>query len=129
VCEAEIEQHRLVGIRGPGQLIDIEAMAEGGDLVGQHLIAERDRLPRERLAGQREDVAFVVARQEEHQRFVRSEQLLRIRGGERLGACQCCVVGELLFEPGRNGVQLALGIGNRCPQRRDRRRVLLALRL
>jgi hypothetical protein len=58
--------------------VDIESQSERGNLLRQDIGGQWDRLPVEPVPRQREDVAFAVAGQEEHQCLCVAEQLLSI---------------------------------------------------
>src|ERR1700687_5711877 len=87
-------------------------MAKGGDLIRQRLRAERDRLPREIFARQRKNVALLVAREEENERLVGIQELLRFIGRQRLGTGERRVVRKLLLEPPRVRGQLSFDLGD-----------------
>jgi hypothetical protein len=61
----EVEQRPLA--RG-GDVLDVEATTEGGNLVGQRLGVERDRRPAETVAGRGKDIRLLIARLDEDQR-------------------------------------------------------------
>ena len=78
--------------------LHIETAPEGGDFLRQVTRAERDWLPQEAFARQREDEGLRFAGQEEDQRLVGTEELLYLVGRKRPWARQRRIVGKSLLE-------------------------------
>jgi hypothetical protein len=70
----EIEQLRFAG--GIAGLADVEPPAEGGNLLRDRIRTERNPLPVEPVARQRDRIAVLVGNGEQHHRLVTREQRL-----------------------------------------------------
>src|SRR6185369_11490835 len=95
VRDTEIEEAALVAA-GLLEVVDVKSTTEGDNLLRQLFRPDGNRLPVEALAGQRKDVAFFVAREPEHQRFVGAQQLPHLFALKRLRARQGGVFRKLV---------------------------------
>ncbi len=124
VGEVEIKQPRLTC----EELIGVEALAERPKLLRQGIGAERDDLPVEAVAGEREDSALGVAGQKEGERLVGAEQLLRLLQTQGLGDRERRIGGEFLLQPSVVCGEPGFRVGDLPADVVDQRRVLLRIR-
>src|SRR5262249_13674388 len=95
---AQIEHRGITKLQRAPELLHVEPGPEGYDFLIELAGTERDRLPHESFARQREDVGLVLAAQEENQRLIGTEKLLNLVRSERLRIGQRRIIGELLLE-------------------------------
>src|SRR5438105_883652 len=78
--EGKVEQSAPVSTKEDTR---IEPAPECRDFLLQRLLAERDRLPIETVAGQRKDVAFLVGGGKQHQRLICRQERLNLFASQR----------------------------------------------
>jgi hypothetical protein len=98
----------------PTQLLQVEAVPERSDFLGQRLGAERNGFPVEAVSRQRKDVALLVpGGGKQNQRLVWSQQRLNFLPGQRQRVRQGSIVGKF---PSQCLLQrIALGGNDRKP--------------
>ena len=125
--EREIEQVVLVG-RASRPRSTFSPRRNAATFLRQGLGSERQAVPVDAFAGQREQVGIGFARDPDDHRLVGAEQGLDFLGTERLRAGERRVIREFLFQPRIDGSELAPGIGDVVANLRDGFAILLRLR-